>query len=88
MRTATITVRVEEELRDRIEKISRATDRPISYLVKRALEQVIEQEEWQIGEIQRRIELADRPEARFISHEDIEAWLKSWGTRRERKPPK
>jgi predicted transcriptional regulator len=60
----------------------------MSYFVSHALEQVIEQEEWQIGEIKRRVALADKPGTKFIPHEDIEAWLKSWGSKKERKPPK
>lgn len=88
MRSATITVRVDERLRERIEKIAKATDRPISYLVNQALEQVIAEEEWQIGEIKRRVDTADKRDAKFIPHEEVEAWLKTWGSKKERKAPK
>jgi predicted transcriptional regulator len=59
----------------------------MSYFVSHAIEQVIEQEEWQIGEIKRRVELADKPETKFVPQEDVEAWLKSWGTKKESKAP-
>lgn len=88
MRSATITVRVDEQLKNRIEKISKATDRTVSYLVSQALDRVVAEEEWQIGEIKRRVELADKPGAKFIDHEEVEAWLNTWGTKKERKPPK
>lgn len=86
--STTITIRIDPATKERLEKLAKVTDRSMSYFVSHALEQVIEQEEWQIGEIKRRVELADRPGARFIPHADIEAWLMSWGTKKERKPPK
>jgi len=86
--SATITVRIDPKTKERLEKIAQATDRSMSYFVGHALEQVIEQEEWQIGEIKRRVEIANRPETKFIPHEDIEVWLKSWGSKKEGKPPK
>lgn len=86
--STTITIRVDPKTKVRLEKLAQATDRSMSYFVSHAIEQVIEQEEWQIGEIKRRVELADKPGVKFIPHEDIETWLKSWGTTKERKPPK
>ena len=86
--STTITIRVDEKTKERVDKIAKATDRTISYFVSRALEQVLDEEEWQIGEIKRRVELADRAGAKFIPQEDIEAWLKSWGAKNEKKPPK
>jgi predicted transcriptional regulator len=86
--STTITIRIDPKTKERLEKLAHVTDRSMSYFVSHALEQVIAQEEWQIGEIKRRVEIADRTGAKFIPHEDIEAWLKSWGTKKERKPPK
>ncbi|PKL47381.1 MAG: CopG family transcriptional regulator [Nitrospira bacterium HGW-Nitrospira-1] len=86
--SATITIRINPKTKDRLEKLAKVTDRTMSYFVSHVLEQAIEQEEWQIGEIKRRVELADKPGTRFIPHEDVEAWLKSWGATKERKPPK
>lgn len=86
--STTITIRIDPTMKERLEKLAKVTDRSMSYFVSHALEQVIEQEEWQIGEIKSRVELANKPGAKFIPHEDIEAWLKSWGTKKERKPPK
>lgn len=86
--SSTITIRIDPETKKRLEKLAKATDRSMSYFVSRALEQIVEQEEWQIGEIKRRVRAADRPGAESIPHGDIEAWLKTWGTKKERKPPK
>jgi len=86
--SATITFRIDSKTKERLEKLAQATDRSMSYFIGTALEKVIEQEEWQIGEIKRRVEIADKSGAKFIPHEEIEAWLQSWGTKKERKPPK
>jgi RHH-type transcriptional regulator, rel operon repressor / antitoxin RelB len=88
MRTAVLTVRVDEKTKERVEKIAKATDRPISYLLARALDQLIEEEEWQIGEIKRRVELANKPGAKFVEHSEVEAWLKTGGSKKEKKAPK
>ena len=85
--SSTITIRIDPKTKKRLEKLAQVTDRSMSYFVSHALEQVIAQEEWQIAEIKRRVEIADRPGAKFIPHEDIEAWLKSWATKKERKAP-
>jgi len=85
--STTITIRIAPTTKSRLEKLAQATDRSMSYFVSHAIEQVIEQEEWQIGEIKRRVELADKPETKFVPQEDVEAWLKSWGTKKESKAP-
>ena len=86
--STTITIRIDPKIKERLEVLAKATDRSMSYFVSHVLEQVIEQEEWQIGEIKRRVELADKRGSKVIPHEEIEEWLKSWGTKKERKPPK
>lgn len=86
--STTITIRVDPKTKQRLEKLAQATDRSMSYFVSHALEQVIEQEEWQIGEIKKAIGKADKPGAKFMDHEKVEAWLKTWGTKNEKKAPK
>jgi RHH-type rel operon transcriptional repressor/antitoxin RelB len=71
--STTITIRIDSKTKERLEKLAQATDRSMSYFVSHALEEVIEREEWQIGEIKRRVELADQPGAKFIPHEEIKA---------------
>ncbi len=88
MLTATITIRIDSDTKERLNRLAKATDRTISYLLGNAIVQVLEEEEGQIGVIRERVKRADRPNRKFIPHEDVEAWLKSWGTKKERKPPK
>jgi predicted transcriptional regulator len=51
-------------------------------------QQVIKLEQWQIAEIKRSVEKADQPNAKFVPHVEVAEWLNTWGTRKERKPPK
>ena len=44
--------------------------------------------EWQLQEIQVAVQEADlaAPDE-FVSHQEVQAWLQTWGTERERKAP-
>ncbi|HAM49503.1 MAG TPA: CopG family transcriptional regulator [Nitrospiraceae bacterium] len=86
--SSTITIRVEDDLKERLVRLSKATDRTISYLLGKAIEEVLEVEEWQVGQTKKAIEKADKLGAKFVDHSEVEAWLKTWGTKKEGKPPK
>ena len=44
-------------------------------------------EEWQRDAVREGIAYAARADAEWIAHEDIPAWLRSWGTDQELPPP-
>lgn len=41
---------------------------------------------WQVQEIQKAVQKADSPQAKFFSHQQIEEWVESWNTPNELKP--
>jgi len=86
--STTFSVRLDEETKDRLERLAKSVHRPKTYLCAEAIKDYIEANEWQITEIKKAVEKADKPGAKFIDHEEVEAWLKTWGTKKERKPPK
>jgi predicted transcriptional regulator len=51
MKTATLTIRVEEEVKERIEKIARAASKSSSYLSGEAIKTFLDHNEWQIKAI-------------------------------------
>ena len=55
--------------------------------MREALERYLNEHEWQVQEIVSAVEAADRPDAKFVDHYDVSAWLKSWGTGNEKEPP-
>ena len=70
---ATITIRLTDEAKEKLEVIGKALDRSRSYLIQHAVEDLIAQYEWQLREIEEGIKDADA--GRFLRHEDL---LKKW----------
>lgn len=86
--STTLTIRIDEKTKERLERLAAATARTKSYLVATAINGFIEANEWQIRAIKEAVKKADRPDAKFIDHEEVVAWLDSWGTKNEKKPPR
>lgn len=86
--STTLTIRIDEKTKERLEHLAEATARTKSYLVTSAINGFIEANEWQIRAIKEAVKKADSPDAKFIDHEEVVAWLDSWGTKNEKKPPK
>ena len=86
--STTLTIRIDDKTKQRLERLAEATARSKSYLVSTAINGFIKANEWQIREIKKAVKKADQPDAKFIDHEDVVAWLDSWGTKSEKKPPR
>jgi predicted transcriptional regulator len=82
-----MTIRVDRKIKARLEKLAKVTARSKSWLAAEAIRAYIELNEWQIAEIKTALKEADSADARFVEHAEVEKWLASWGTARERKPP-
>jgi predicted transcriptional regulator len=85
--TTTITVRLDASIKAKLEKLAQSTQRSKSWLAAEAIAAYIEQESWQIEAIETAIKQADRPDPEWIVHEDVSAWLKTWGTSDETNTP-
>jgi RHH-type transcriptional regulator, rel operon repressor / antitoxin RelB len=70
---ATFSIRINSELRERLEKLSKSTSRSKTFHIEHALKEYIAINEWQIEEIKQAIEEADRPGAKFVDHEFLKA---------------
>jgi predicted transcriptional regulator len=64
-----ITIRVEPEIKEKLDQMADATKRSKSYLASEALQEYIKLNEWQIKAIQEGIRQAD--EGQLIPHEEI-----------------
>ncbi|HBR21745.1 MAG TPA: CopG family transcriptional regulator [Nitrospiraceae bacterium] len=84
----TLTIRIDDQTKKRLNKLASATARTKSYLVWNAIKDYLEINEWQVQEIKKAVQRADQPGAKFIEHEEVASWLDSWGTKNELKPPK
>ncbi|MBW4552548.1 MAG: ribbon-helix-helix protein, CopG family [Aphanocapsa sp. GSE-SYN-MK-11-07L] len=85
--TTTITVRLDANLKTKLEALSKSTQRSKSWLAAAAIATYIEQESWQIEQIEAAVTQADLPDAEWIDHEEVSGWLTSWGTDAETAAP-
>jgi predicted transcriptional regulator len=86
MSSTTFTVRVEPEVKKRLEKLAKSTGRSRSFLAAEALNEYLDVNEWQVAGIKQATASLDRGEG--VRHDDVKAWVKSWGRKRELPAPK
>ena len=84
--TETLSIRLDAATKQRLGLLAKRSKRSSSFLAAEAIAAYVEQEEWQLGEIRSSIEELDS--GMGVSHDDVTSWLKSWGTSREKKPPR
>ncbi|MDD5452484.1 MAG: CopG family ribbon-helix-helix protein [Desulfovibrionales bacterium] len=84
----TLTIRIDDQTKKRLEHLAMATARSKSYLVNSAIKEFIAANEWQVQEIKKAVKKSDQPDAKFIDHEEVLTWLDTWGSDKEKEPPK
>lgn len=67
--TTAFTVRVSDETASKLNQIAEKLDRSRAYMAAEAIEAFVEQQEWQLAEIEAGLDAADRGE--FASAEDV-----------------
>ena len=75
--SSTMTIRLDADLKARLDKLSDATHRSKSYLAAEAVREYIELNEWQLQEIQAAVTEADAGD--FASDESVNAVFGKWG---------
>ena len=75
--STTMTIRLEPELKSRLDKLSAATHRSKSFLAAEAVREFVEINEWQIEEIKNSIREADAEE--FSSDHEVQSVFSKWG---------
>jgi len=75
--STTMTIRLEPELKSRLDKLSVATRRSKSFLAVEAVREFIEINEWQIEEIKDAIKEADAGD--FASDREVQTVFNKWG---------
>ena len=77
--SATVTIRLESELKQRLEHLAEAMQRSKSFLAAQAIRDFVDLNEWQVKEIKQALVEADRGE--FASDQDVAAVFGKWGVR-------
>jgi len=83
--STTLSVRIDNETKERLEALARLARRSKSFLAAEAITAYVESETWQLDELQTSLDRLDAGE--HVAHADVRAWLRSWGRKRERKAP-
>ncbi|NDQ57893.1 MAG: hypothetical protein GZ088_12550 [Acidipila sp.] len=85
-RSATFSIRLKPDTKKRLAKLATKSGRTANFLISDAVESYVADQERMLGEIRQ----ADRQvkSGHYIRHEDMKAWLLSWGTNRELPLPK
>ena len=77
-----VTVRLEPDLRERLDRLAEAQRRSRSYVATEAIREYVKVNEWQISETRKALAEADRGE--FASPEDVRRVLKKWTSPKRR----
>src|SRR6516164_4478044 len=85
-RSATLSIRLKPATKKRLAKLARSSGRSSNFLIADAVESYVADQERMFAETRQ----ADRQvkSGHYIRHEDMKAWLLSWGTDQELPPPK
>ena len=75
--STTMTIRLDPEIKSRLDKLSAATHRSKSFLAAEAVREFIEINEWQIEEVENAIREADAGD--FASNREVRAVFNKWG---------
>lgn len=85
-RSATLSVRLKPTVKKKLARLAKESGRSSNFLISDAVESYVADQE----RLRAEIRLADRQikSGHYVKHEDVKAWLLSWGTERELPPPK
>lgn len=84
----TMTLRLDDKTNERLINLAGATDRSKAYLATQALKLFLDNNEWQVLEINRALVDADSAAPdQFVDNDIVMAWMETWGTDHESDPP-
>ena len=80
--SSVLTLRLDPQLKKKLDRLSSAMNRSRSFVAAEAIREYVALNDWQIAEIKKGIEEADRGE--FASEADVAATVRKWTGRRAR----
>jgi len=85
-KSATLSIRLKPETKKRLAKLAKSSGRSSNFLIADAVESYVSDQELMLAEVRQ----ADRQvkSGHYIRHQDMKAWLLSWGTDHELPPPR
>lgn len=83
----TVTVRLPIAVKQKLEALAVSTRRSKSWLAAEAITAYVEEQSWQIQQIEKAVVLADSEQLVWVDADEVSAWLTSWGTENEQPVP-
>ena len=81
-----ISARVDSELNQSLEQLAASARRSKAFLITEALEDYVNRQNWLKERLGAAVKSADESDE-YVDHDDMMAWLKSWGKPDELPPP-
>jgi RHH-type transcriptional regulator, rel operon repressor / antitoxin RelB len=85
--TETVTIRLPAEVKGKLAALAASTNRSKSWLAAQAIATYVEEQSWQIQQIEEAVALADSEQAQWVAGNEVDEWLASWGSDHERSAP-
>jgi predicted transcriptional regulator len=76
-KTLPVSVRLAPELNKQVTDIAHALDRPKSWVIEQAIKDFVAVQAWHLAAIEEGVRDADA--GRVVLHDDVAAWVRSWG---------
>jgi predicted transcriptional regulator len=85
-KSVTLSIRLKPAIKKRLAQLAKTSGRSSNFLISDAVESYVADQERMLAEVRQ----ADRQvkSGHYIKHQDMKAWLLSWGTDRELPPPR
>lgn len=77
-KTASVSIRLDTALDERVTRIAASLDRSRSWVIGQAVQDYLAIQDWHLQAIEEGLREADA--GLLVPHEEVEAWLQSWGT--------
>ena len=82
-------VRLTDELHDRLEETAERLRRSKGWIISEALVEFMEKEERAVARLERTRKALDQVEAgQVVDGDEVMSWIASWGSDKESRPPK
>ena len=85
MPSTPFSIRIEDEVRDKLEQICTLTERSKAYITSKAIEEYVERNGWKVEALKQAKKEAAKGE--FISHQAMGDWIDSLGSENELPAP-
>jgi predicted transcriptional regulator len=85
MTSHVMSLRISDEMKEQLDRISSETNRSVSAIAEEALSDYVKQQEMEAAALDEAVARADRGD--FVSHEAVADWLQTWGTAGEKPAP-